>query len=142
MILESDFSHLPHEYLRDTLEMKYRRCVSCGSRTEFTCVECGFCWSCHWKMEQVEKFELLYRSFKGGKVPSPTSDPGAREKGRQERPPEITDNFLSTARAVNVFGIRSEPICDYQRCHHEFSLHGNRSSKCKCKHPRNAAIGA
>jgi hypothetical protein len=140
MILESDFSHGPHEYLRDTLDMRYTRCVSCGNRTEFTCIRCGFCWSCHWKMEQVEKFRLLDRSLNGGRLSPPSSYPVAQ--GRQERRPEKTGNFLSTVRAINVFGIKSEPICDYLRCHHEFSLHGLRASKCKCKHPQNAAIGA
>jgi hypothetical protein len=142
VILESNFSDGPHEYLRDTLEMRYRRCSSCGNRTEFTCITCSFCWSCHWKKEQVEKFELLDRSFKGGKLPPPSPYPVAQEKGRQERRPEKTANYLSTAKAINVFGIRSEPICDYLRCRHEFSSHGLRTSKCKCKHPQNAAIGA
>ncbi len=25
---------------------------------QFTCVKCGYCYSCHWKKEQVEKIEL------------------------------------------------------------------------------------
>jgi hypothetical protein len=92
-------------------------------------------------MEQDEKFELLYRQFKSGK-PAPSSYLVLQEKGKQEQSLEKTVQYPMTARAINVFGIKSEPICDYLRCHHEFSLHGNRSSKCKCKHPQNAAIGA
>jgi len=61
VILESAFSHEPHEYIRDTLDSKYRKCNSCATRTEFTCTKCGFCWSCHWKMEQAEKFEWFDR---------------------------------------------------------------------------------
>ena len=47
-----------HEYLRDTLVYRYRECKSCANRTEFTCIKCGFCWSCHWKMEQIERIDL------------------------------------------------------------------------------------
>ena len=27
-------------------------------RTEFTCIKCGYCYSCHWKKEQMEEIEL------------------------------------------------------------------------------------
>lgn len=39
--------------------MTYKECKSCSNRTEFTCIRCGFCWSCHWKVEQIDKNELL-----------------------------------------------------------------------------------
>ena len=145
MILESSFSHEPHEYLRNTLDSTYRKCNSCANRTEFTCIKCGFCWSCHWKMEQAEKLELLDRQFKSGK-PAPSSYSGLtivdKEKGNRERQLEKTGHYRLTAKAVNVYGKESEPICDYLRCHHEFSVHGLRASKCRCKHPQNGAIGA
>ncbi|MGC2484180.1 MAG: hypothetical protein WA398_10495, partial [Nitrososphaeraceae archaeon] len=48
----------PHEYIRDTLSFRYQDCISCGIRTEFTCIKCGYCYSCHWKKEQVEEIEL------------------------------------------------------------------------------------
>ena len=144
MILESTFFHEAHEYIRDSLDPKYRECNSCANRTEFTCVKCGFCWSCHWKMEQAKKFELLDRQDKSGK-PDPSSYPRFaivdQEKRKHEQQLEKADHYL-TAKAVNVFGKKSEPICDYLRCHHEFSVHGLRTSKCKCKQPQNAAIGA
>jgi hypothetical protein len=96
-------------------------------------------------MEQAEKFELLDRQDKSRK-PDPSSYSGfiivKEEKGKREMRLEKTDQYLLTAKAVNVFGKESEPICDYLRCHHEFSLHGLRTSKCRCKHPQNAAIGA
>ena len=41
-----------HEYLRNT---EYQYCNSCKNRTQFTCVKCGFCWSCHWLKEEIEK---------------------------------------------------------------------------------------
>ena len=141
MILDSTFSHEPHEYLRDTLDSKYRECKSCANRTEFTCVRCGFCWSCHWKMEQAERFELLDSA-----KPDPSSYPGfiivKQEKSKQEQRLEETDHSQLTVNAVDVFGKKSEPICDYLRCHHKFSVHGLRTSKCRCRHPQNAAIGA
>ena len=48
----------PHEYIRDTLYFRYQDCISCGNRTGFTCIKCGYCYSCHWKKEQVEEIEL------------------------------------------------------------------------------------
>ena len=44
-----------HEYLRDTVVWKYQKCESCMQRSLFSCVACGFCWSCHWKVEQLSK---------------------------------------------------------------------------------------
>lgn len=44
-----------HEYLRKSIKLEYRECKSCNVRTQFTCVVCGFCWSCHWKAEQLAK---------------------------------------------------------------------------------------
>jgi len=41
--------------LRNTTELEYKECRSCKTRTQFTCVVCGFCWSCHWKVEQLAK---------------------------------------------------------------------------------------
>jgi hypothetical protein len=95
-------------------------------------------------MEQAEKFELLDRQYKSG--PNSTSYPGfiivKKEKEKQQQRSEETDSSRLTAMAIDVFGKQSDPICDYLRCHHEFSAHGLRDSKCRCKHPQNAAIGA
>ena len=41
-----------HEYLRN---IGYQYCNCCKNRTQFTCVKCGFCWSCHWLKEEMEK---------------------------------------------------------------------------------------
>jgi DNA end-binding protein Ku len=38
--------------------LRYQDCISCGHRTEFTCIKCGYCYSCHWKREQAEAVEL------------------------------------------------------------------------------------
>jgi hypothetical protein len=48
----------PHEYIRDILPFRYQECISCGNRTDLICIRCGYCYSCHWKKEQVEEFEL------------------------------------------------------------------------------------
>jgi hypothetical protein len=41
-----------HEYLRDT---RYVYCNSCKKRIQFACIKCGFCWSCHWLKEEMER---------------------------------------------------------------------------------------
>jgi hypothetical protein len=48
----------PHEHTGEVLSLRYQDCVSCHRRTKFTCVKCGYCYSCHWKREQAEQVEL------------------------------------------------------------------------------------
>ena len=119
----------PHEYLRDSLSFRYLVCVSCGNRTEFTCIKCGYCYSCHWMREQTEEIELRDRikSF-NVKLSKATYNDEQEPKLEQEK-----------WRLLNVLGQRAEPICAYYRCHHKFSLHGSRS--CRCKHPTNKTLG-
>ena len=45
-------SNKSHEYLRNN---KYEYCNCCKNRTQFTCVKCGSCWSCHWLKEELER---------------------------------------------------------------------------------------
>jgi hypothetical protein len=145
VILESAFSHEPYEYLRDTLNLKYRKCNSCANRIEFTCVKCGLL---ELPLEQVEKFELFDRSI-GIDILAPSFSSYSRlmtvkEKGKKKEhylSKEIS-NYQITTKAIDVFGKEVEPICDYLRCHHKLSVHGLSSSKCRCKHPQNYAIGA
>ena len=113
----------PHEYLRDSLSFRYLVCVSCGNRTEFTCIKCGYCYSCHWMREQTEEIELRDK-FKSLNVKMSRA---AQDQG------------LEKWRSLNVLGQPAEPICAYYRCHHKFSLHGSRS--CRCKHPTNKTLG-
>ena len=48
-----------HEYTGEVASIRHLQdCGSCGHRTEFTCVKCGYCYSCHWKREQIEETEL------------------------------------------------------------------------------------
>jgi hypothetical protein len=44
----------PHEYIRDSPRFRYKNCISCENRTAYTCIKCGYCYSCHWKREQLE----------------------------------------------------------------------------------------
>ena len=117
-----------HDYLRDTLVPIYKECISCNVRTQFTCVKCGYCYSCHWKKEESERIELER----------------ANSKIVQEypRPTDITiEQSLAAAgqKAIDVYGQQIEPICNYRTCNHKFSEHGNH--KCKCRHAVNYATG-
>ena len=121
----------PHEYTGEVLSLRYQDCISCRHRTEFTCVKCGYCYSCHWKREQVEQVELrdnlkdFYLSSSKDKQ-KPTED-------------KIKEEELGKWGTLNVLGQPAQPICDYYGCHHKFSLHGSR--RCRCKHPTNRALG-
>jgi hypothetical protein len=124
-----------HEYLRDTLVYRYRECKSCANRTEFTCIKCGFCWSCHWKMEQIERIDLHNK-------PLPIVQPfrNYSQAVIEEKRPNKQFQKLSPT-VIDVYGEVAEPICDYLRCHHRLSVHGLRTSKCKCRHPQNITVG-
>ena len=131
----------PHEYIRDTLYFRYQDCISCGNRTGFTCIKCGYCYSCHWKKEQDEEIELrnnlkdFHASLPKTNVESPPSN-NDLEWTQQGKSGEKKIDIWGT---LDVLGLQSEPICTYYRCNHKFSLHG--SSRCRCKHPNNKALG-
>jgi hypothetical protein len=128
----------PHEYTGEAISLRYQNCISCEHRTEFTCIKCGYCYSCHWKREQVEKIELrdnlkdFYVSL------SKASNDDDKQKQKLEHY-EVKDQELGKWGTLNVLGQPAEPICTYYRCHHKFSLHGSR--KCRCKHPTNKTLG-
>ena len=115
-----------HEYIRDTLELSYGECKSCRNRTQFTCIECGFCYSCHWKKEHLEKIQFkplakanstLFKSY-----PHPATATMAQIEEQSRRQPARLQQQLTTV--VDVFGQETEPICIYHTCHHKFSLYG------------------
>ena len=132
----------PHEYIRDTLYFRYQDCISCGNRTGFTCIKCGYCYSCHWKKEQVEEIELrnnlkdFHASLSKSKGESAHSNNDPEWKQQDVKSGEKKSEIWGS---IDVLGRQSEPICTYYRCHHRFSLHG--SSRCRCKHPNNKALG-
>jgi hypothetical protein len=128
----------PHEYTGESISLRYQDCISCHRRTEFTCIKCSYCYSCHWKIEQVEKIELrdnlkdFYVSL------SKSSNDEDKQKQKLEQY-EAKDNSLEKWGTLNVLGQPAEPICTYYRCHHKFSLHSSR--RCRCKHPTNKTLG-
>jgi hypothetical protein len=131
----------PHEYIRDTMSFRYQDCVFCGNRTEFTCIKCGYCYSCHWKKEQAEEIELRdnlkYFSLSSLKA---SNDENQNQKPQlQQQGGEDQEKGLEKYGTVDVLGRPAEPICTYYRCNHKFSIHGSRS--CRCKHPTNKTLG-
>jgi hypothetical protein len=130
----------PREYIGDA-SMGYRDCIFCGHRTEFSCIKCGYCYSCHWKKEQEEEIEPrdnlkdFYLSL------SKDRDKGSQKlkSQKQEENESTTRREAEKWRTLDALGQPAEPICTYYRCHHKFSLHGSRS--CRCKHPTNKTLG-
>lgn len=138
--LGTEMQHIlqpPHEYLRDSLSFRYLVCVSCGNRTEFTCIKCGYCYSCHWMRELTEEIELRDK-FKSLNVKLSKAAYNDEQELKLEQD-GVKDRGPEKWRSLNVLGQQAEPICAYYRCHHKFSLHGSRS--CRCKHPTNKTLG-
>ena len=115
-----------HDYLRDTLVSTYKECISCNIRTQYTCVKCAYCYSCHWKNEKLDKVESERANSQiVQKYPQPT---------------EITIEQPSAVQVVmDVYGQQIEPICNYRKCNHKFSEHGHGNHRCKCRHAVNYA---
>ena len=128
-----------HEYTGESISLRYQDCISCHRRTEFTCVKCGYCYSCHWKREQVEEIELrdnlkdFYASL------STASNNDSQKPELQQAGTTSRNQRTEKWGTLNVLGQPAEPICTYYRCHHKFSLHGSR--RCRCKHPTNKTLG-
>src|SRR5919199_1248201 len=96
-----------HDYLR-ILASTYKECISCNIRTQFTCVKCGYCYSCHRKKEEL------------GKVESERANSQVVQKYPQ--PTAITIEQPSAWQvAMDVYGQQIEPICNYRKCNHKFS---------------------
>jgi hypothetical protein len=95
-----------HEYFRDTIIATYKECASCKTRTQFTCVKCGYCYSCHWKLEESGRIKSAFLEK--------YSPPATRVI---EQPPP------GRQMAMDVYGRQIEPICSYRTCHHKFSIH-------------------
>ena len=128
-----------HEYAGEAFSLRYQDCISCGHRTEFTCVKCGYCYSCHWKREQVEKIQLRdnLKDFYSS-LSKASNEDNKKEKILQDVTKDSRQQLEGWG-TLNVLGQPAEPICAYYRCHHKFSLHG--SQKCRCKHPTNKTLG-
>lgn len=129
----------PHEYTGESLSLRYQDCISCHRRTEFTCVKCGYCYSCHWKREQVEEIELRDNLKDFYASQSTASNNDSQKSELQQAGTTSRDQRTERWGTLNVLGQPAEPICTYYRCHHKFSLHGSR--RCRCKHPTNKTLG-
>ena len=125
----------PHEYTGEALSLRYQDCISCHRRTEFTCIKCGYCYSCHWRKEQIERIELRDRLKDFYVSLSGNDDEKQKPRSKQD---EVNEEMGKWG-TLNVLGQPAEPICNYYGCHHKFSLHGSR--KCRCKHPTNKVLG-
>jgi hypothetical protein len=129
----------PHEYTGEAFSLRYQDCTSCGHRTEFTCVKCGYCYSCHWKREQLEKIELRnnLKNFYASLSKSSNKD-NEKWKIQQDITKDVDQQFEGWG-TLDVLDQLAEPICTYYTCHHKFSLHGSR--RYRCKHPINKTLG-
>ena len=123
-----------HDFLRDTLVSTYKECIFCKSRTQFTCITCGYCYSCHWKKEELGRVRL---------ETSVTANSAISENATttivEQSPPPTPYQSQWQEKAIDVYGQETEPICSYRRCHHKFSEHLNHN--CKCHHAVNYATG-
>jgi hypothetical protein len=121
-----------HDFLRDTLVSAYKECIDCKSRTQFTCVKCGYCYSCHWKKEELDRV-LLETSAAANSAISQVATTIVEQSPTTQYQPQQQE------KAIDVYGQETEPICSYRRCHHKFSEHRNHN--CKCHHAVNYATG-
>ena len=124
----------PHEYIRYSFGSGHKECLLCGNRTEYTCIKCGYSYSCHWKREQLEEIEL--RDFY---VSMSNVDNQKEPKVKEQDGAAAKVQGLEKWGTLDALGQPAEPICTYYRCNHKFSLHGTRS--CRCKHPMNKTLG-
>ena len=144
-----NISSTAHEYLRDTLSFRYQECKSCRNRTELTCIKCGFCYSCHWKKEELEKKKIQSKplitemkySYSSTSSSSTKTMMMTTQSGESVLMQQQQQQQSEPAKVIDVFGQESEPICNYYRCHHKFSFHRLNSHTCHCKHPTNSTTG-
>ena len=124
-----------HDFLRDTLISTYKECIYCKSRTQFTCVKCGYCYSCHWKKETLDRVRLETTATANSAI----SHADRTTTIVEQSPPPTPYLLQQQEKIIDVYGQETEPICSYRRCHHKFSEHLNHN--CKCHHAVNYATG-
>ncbi len=59
-----------HEYLSST-NLVYYDCIECKKRTPHICIRCHYCYSCHPKIERIEK-EIEVKTKSSYKIQKPT----------------------------------------------------------------------
>jgi hypothetical protein len=97
-------------------------------------------------MEQGEKIELKDRSLIGGEAVRSfknysQSFLSVQKRQQNQHSIDKLSHSPTSTKVIDVFGEEGEPICDYLRCNHRFSVHGLGTTVCQCRHPRNTAIG-
>ena len=127
-----------HDYLRDTLVLSYNKCKSCGNRTQFACIRCGYCYSCHWKKEKLEKARLESLVMSNSEFLEKYPKPIIIEQSHLLQ--LITEQQEQT-KIIDVYGQQTEPICNHHTCHHMFSLYGLGNRLCRFNHPQNHTTG-
>ena len=127
-----------HDFLRDTLVSAYKECIDCKSRTQFTCVKCGYCYSCHWKKEELDRVRLETSTTADSAI-SQVATTTTTIVEQSPPPTAYKQQPQQQEKAIDVYGQETEPICSYRRCHHKFSEHRNHN--CKCHHAVNYATG-
>jgi len=108
-----------HDYLRDMQVLSYNEYKSCGNRTQSACVRCGYCYSCHWKKENLARLGPLVMSnpIFLEKYPQPAI---IEQSHRQQMIAEQHEQ--QEQKIIDVFGQKTEPICNYHTCHHKFFI--------------------
>jgi hypothetical protein len=128
-----------HDFLRDTLVSDYKECIYCKSRTQFTCVRCGYCYTCHWKREELDRVQLETSATTANYTDVGKYSPAASTTIIKQLPSaSFKQRLQQQEKVIDVYGQETEPICSYRRCHNKFSEHGH---NCKCHHALNYAIG-
>ena len=130
---------MPHDYIMDTLASRYNECKSCVNRTQFACVRCGYCYSCHWKKEKLEKVRCVPLVMSKHTFLEKYPQPAVIEQSHGQELITEQQEQQEQTKIIDVFGQKTEPICNYHRCHHKFSSHGHSCRVCKCNHPQNHA---
>jgi hypothetical protein len=126
-----------HDYLRDTIVSTYKECIYCKSRTQFTCVTCGYCYSCHWGREELDRVQLEI-----AKSVNLQKNSHAATLIIEQPPSPSHQRPRQQTKVIDVYGRETEPICSYRKCHHKFSVHGHDNNhNCKCRHAVNYATG-
>lgn len=99
-------------------------------------------------MEQIDK-NTVFTTSQEAAIPlfknyihSVQAQPQERKKSERHQLSVGQLGAYTRIDIIDVFGKEMEPICDYRRCHHKFSVHGLGKRICQCKHPRNSAVGA
>jgi hypothetical protein len=56
-MITDQYFHLMQEYISDS-HFPYSECLDCTKRSAHVCIRCHYCYSCHPKIEQLEKRKI------------------------------------------------------------------------------------